>query len=194
MIKIFLNLITRNFLKEQTLNILNILGLTFGLIAFALVILYTDHEYSYDEFHHDPENTYRLEGKTNNEFWFSNIDREYSKEMKSGSYPSIKRVVQFTTLGNIFLSIGEKRFGENKIYRVQPGSDFFEIFDIEMLEGQKEGILDEPYATVLTRATAEKYFGDEPALGKVINYDTLLLVVKGVIADLPTNTHRSNSK
>lgn len=189
MIKIFLKLITRNFQKERNLNVLNILGLTFGLIAFALVSLYTDHEYSYDDFHYDPENTYRLEGKTNNEFWFSNIDRKYGKEMKSGIYPAIKRVIQFTTFGNIFLSVGEKRFGKNKIYRVQPGSDFFEIFALEMLEGQREGILDEPYATVLTRTTAKKYFGDKLALGQVINYDTLLLMVKGVIEDLPTNSH-----
>ncbi len=189
MVRIFFNLLLRNFLKEKYLNLLNILGLSFGLIAFALVMLYYNHEASYDRFHSDYENTYRLEGKTNTEFWQSNLDYTYGRQFKAETYPAIKTLVEITPFGNIFFSYEDKQFVEQKIYRVLPGSRFFDVFDLEMIEGNKEGVLKDAYATVMTEQTAKRYFGDESALGKVINYDTLLLKVTGVVANLPSNSH-----
>ena len=67
MLKIFLNLFARNFLKGKLLNSLNILGLSLGMIAAMLILLYADHELSYDRFHRESDNTYRLEAITNGE-------------------------------------------------------------------------------------------------------------------------------
>lgn len=189
MLRIFFKLLVRNFIKHKYLNMFNILGITMGLICFSLVLLYVDHEFSFDNFHYDPNNTYRIEGKTNSDFWLSNIDAEYGKELNSGAYSQVKNVLRIAPMGNLFFNYGDKRFSENNIYRVEPGSEFFEMFRFNFIEGSEKNVLKDPYSIVMTRSTARKYFGDEPALGKIINYDSLLLTVKGVVEDLPTNTH-----
>lgn len=189
--KILLNLAIRNFLKDKILNSLNILGLSFGIIAIMLILLYADHEYSYDTFHKDVSNIYRLEGITNGDQWFSNLGMEYGRELISGKYPEVKKRVQLNGSRKNFLSYKEKRFAETKIYRTNVDSDFFDLFNFEIIEGNPNNPLDEPYATVLTKTTAEKYFGSTSPIGQSLKYDTLLLKVVGVINDLPTNSHLS---
>ena len=185
----FINLLRRNFKKHKYLHFFNLIGITFGLVCFGLVIIYVNHEYSFDNFHHDVENTYRIEGKTNSDFWLSNIDREYGKELNSGKYSQLIGQIQVSPLSNVFFGYGDQRFGENKILRVNPGSGFFDVFNFNFLEGNKEGVFRDPYSLVITETTARKYFGDENALGKILNYDSLLLTVGGVIEESPSNTH-----
>ncbi len=110
MIKILLRLVVRNFLKDKVLNTLNLVGLCIGLIAFGLVVLFGDHELSYDSFHFDPQNTYRLEAKTNSDFWFKNLGLEHGKKLRTGVHPEIKKIVQVTSTNRAFLNYDEKQF------------------------------------------------------------------------------------
>ncbi|MCE7996632.1 MAG: FtsX-like permease family protein [Roseivirga sp.] len=189
MLRIFTNLLVRNFLKDKLLNSLNILGLSLGMIAAMLILLYADHEFSYDSFHKDVKNTYRLEAITNNDLWFSNIGMEHGKELTSGRYPEVETVVQLNGHPRAFLSYNNQRYSEEKIYQTKPGSDFFELFSFKELLGNRETFLNEPYVTVITASTAEKYFGKTSPLGQVIKYDSIPLKITGVIEDLPTNSH-----
>lgn len=189
MLKIFTNLLIRNFLKDKLLNSLNILGLSLGMLAAMLILLYADHEYSYDNFHEDAANTYRLEAITNNDLWFSNIGMEHGKELTSGKYPEVKSVVQITGSPRVFLNYNQERFSEEKIYQTKVGSKFFELFSFKEVLGNRETFLDEPYGMVITASTAEKYFGKASPLGQIIRYDSIPLKVTGVIEDLPTNSH-----
>ncbi len=189
MLRIFTNLLVRNFLKDKLLNSLNILGLSLGMLAGMLILLYADHELSYDGFHEDARNIYRLEAITNNDLWFSNIGMEHGRELTSGRYPEVKEVVQLNGHPRAFLSYNNQRFSEEKIYQTKPGSAFFELFSFKELLGNRETFLDEPYATVITASTAEKYFGKTSPLGQVIKYDSIPLKITGVIEDLPTNSH-----
>ncbi len=189
MLRIFTNLLVRNFLKDKLLNSLNIIGLALGMIATMLILLYADHEFSYDNFHDDVKNTYRLEAITNNDLWFSNIGMEHGKELTSGKYPEVKTVVQVNGNPRAFLTYNNQRYSEEKIYQTKAGSEFFELFSFKALLGNRETFLDEPYATVITASTAEKYFGNTSPLGQVIKYDSISLKITGVIEDLPTNSH-----
>lgn len=189
MVKIFLNLVIRNFLKDKVLNTLNLLGLAMGLIATALIVLYANHELSYDKFHPDGENIYRMEGKTNSASWFSNLGKEHGQALISGKYPEVKAIVALNNQNSMTLSYGGKTFMESNAKRVAPGSEFFDFFGFSVLEGNKKTLLNDPYAVVLTKSTAEKYFGDTSPIGEAIKYDSLFLKVTGVIADLPTNSH-----
>ena len=157
--KIFLTLTIRNFLKSKGLNGLNVLGLSMGIIAALLIIVYSEHEFSYDSFHEDAQNIYRLEGKTNGDQWFSNLGMEHGRELTSGKYPEVKGKVQLNAGQKAFLSYKDRKFAEKGIYRTSPGSDFFGLFNFKILEGNKESLLDEPYAVVLTKSAAEKYSG-----------------------------------
>ena len=186
---IFFNLSIRNFLKSVGLNSLNILGLSLGIIAALLILTYADHEYHYDQFHQKATNIYRMEAKTNGEAWFSNLGVEHSRELMSGAYPEVVNRVLLNRAPKAFFNNGDKKFAETNLVQTNPGSDFFEFFDYEVLEGSKSNLLEEPNAIVLTKSTAEKYYGNESPMGKVLMHDTIQYKVTGVIADLPTNTH-----
>jgi putative ABC transport system permease protein len=66
---------------------------------------------------------------------------------------------------------------------------FFEVFDFELEVGYKQGILDEPYTMVLSKETAEKFFGDENPIGKFIEVDSMAYEVKGVVAKMKEKSH-----
>lgn len=189
MLRIFTNLLVRNFLKDKLLNSLNIIGLSLGMIAAMLILLYADHEFSYDSFHDNANYTYRLEAITNNDLWFSNIGMEHGKELTSGRYPEVKTVVQVNSHPRAFLSYNNQRYSEEKIYQTKAGSAFFDLFSFQEVLGNRETFLNEPYATVITASTAEKYFGKTSPLGQVLRYDSIPLKITGVIEDLPTNSH-----
>lgn len=186
---IFFNLSVRNFLKSLGLNSLNILGLSLGIIAALLIIVYADHEYNYDDFHTNTPNIYRMEGKTNGDQWFSNIGIEYLRELTSGTYPEIINSVKLNRGRKAFFSTSDQRFAENNILQTDPGSLFFDVFGFKVLEGSRESLLEEPNAVVLTKSTAEKYFGAQSPVGQVLTYDTIPLKVTGVMEDIPSNTH-----
>ncbi len=187
--RIFLHLTIRNFLKSGGLNTLNILGLSLGLIATLLIIVYADHEYHYDQFHEKSANIFRMEGKTNGDQWFSNLGVEHARELMAGAYPEVVNRVNLNNAPKAFLSYDGRRFAETDIIQTNPGSSFFELFDFEILEGNPESLLEEPYAMVLTQSTAQKYFGDASPIGKILSHDTLQYKVTGVIADLRSDTH-----
>ncbi len=160
MVKIFFNLLLRNFLKHKLLNSFNTLGLSLGLTAAILIILYADHQLSYDSFHKNAENIYRLEATTNSPDWSSNLGFEHARELGAGTYPEILNIVQVNNQGETYISANGKRWAEKNIKKVAPGSQFFQLFDFEILERSKENILEAPYSVILTKSTAEKYFGD----------------------------------
>ncbi|MEQ9404705.1 MAG: ABC transporter permease [Cyclobacteriaceae bacterium] len=187
--RIFFNLALRHFLKSKGLNSLNVIGLSMGLIAATLIILYADHEFTYDRFHTDAENIYRMEARTNGDNWFSNVGVEHSRELLAGSYPEVKNIVLLNPGQSSFLNYKGKKFAEKNILRTSPGSAFFELFDFKILEGNPENLLEAPHAVVLTQSAAERYFEGNQAIGETLELDTILLKVTGIIEDLPTNSH-----
>lgn len=186
---IFFNLSIRNFLKSVGLNSLNILGLSLGIIAALLITVYADHEYHYDQFHQKASNIYRMEAKTNGEAWFSNLGVEHSRELMSGTHPEVISRVLLNRAPKAFFSFGDKKFAETNIVQTNPGSDFFMFFDYQILEGNRETLLADPNAIVLTRSAAAKYFSEVSPIDQVLTHDTIQYKVTGVIEDLPSDTH-----
>lgn len=186
---LFFNLSFRNFLKSFGLNTLNILGFSLGVIAALLMIVYADHEYHYDEFHSNSELLYRLEGIYNGDQWFSNLGIEHARELTSGKYPEVIRKVLLNNAPKGFFSYEDQRYAERSLVQTNPGSEFFDLFDFKILQGDKNTMLDEPNSIVITNSSSQKYFGDVSPIGKTLSKDTILLKVTGVIEDLPTNSH-----
>lgn len=191
MVKIFLNLLLRNFLKDKLLNSLNIIGLALGLTAAMLIVLYADHELSFDEFHPDGDNIYRMEARTNNPIWFSTLGMEHGRELISGKYPEVRETVELNNSNQTFFSYGQKRFLEKQVNQVAPGSSFLDFFGFELIQGDAKSALEAPHSVILTKTTAQKYFENEQAIGKVLKFNSISLTVTGIIEDLPTNTHLS---
>ncbi|UCG28284.1 MAG: ABC transporter permease, partial [Bacteroidales bacterium] len=82
----------------------------------------------------------------------------------------------------------DKRFFESDIYYAD--NSIFRIFSFEVLEGDPEIMLDVPFTMVLTEKTAQKYFGDETPVGKIMNWDNKFnYTITGVVKDPPPNSH-----
>src|ERR1700754_4944731 len=60
MLKSYLQIVIRSFVKNRTSSLINITGLALGLSCFTVIALFVERELSYDRFHHEPENVYRI--------------------------------------------------------------------------------------------------------------------------------------
>ena len=69
-------------------------------------------------------------------------------------------------------------------------SNVFKVFSFPFLEGEPSTALERPGTVVITESTAKRYFGDEPAIGKVLRVEEQInFEVTGVMKDLPSQSH-----
>ncbi len=189
MIRSFLKVAIRNIGRQKLYHSINFIGLSVGLTCCALVLLYSRHEFSYDDFHHDPENTYRFAGKRVYGPWIPSLELQYTHELMKNPIPGMNYYVRIRRTPSRYSVVGEKKFNTNKTLILEPGSQFFDVFDFKVLQGNLESFAQEPFSAIITSSLAQKYFGKNDAIGATFKYDTLLVQVTGVLEDLPSNTH-----
>ncbi len=178
----------RNLRKQKRYHLINFVGLTLGFASCSLVLLYVNHELSYDQFHHDPKNTYRVSSEVSERTWFPSIMNEYAERLMTDEFPEINQTVKFRRAPSNF-AISENRRIDTRAIVTNPGSYFFEMFNFNIVEGNQQNMLVEPRSAVLTHSMAERIFGEGPYTGQIFKWDTLSLKVTGIIEDLPSNTH-----
>ncbi|MDH4270832.1 MAG: ABC transporter permease, partial [Candidatus Aminicenantes bacterium] len=82
----------------------------------------------------------------------------------------------------------DKVFSEERFWSADPS--FFDVFSVPFLKGDPKTALNEPNSVVLTRSTAERYFGQENPVGKTLNTDRRRdWLVTGVVEDVPRTSH-----
>lgn len=190
MIRNYFISVWRYISRNSVFTAINVSGLVIGMTAFLLIVQYSEHELTYDQFWTNKENVYRVQ-----------LDR-YDKGERStrwaagalGIGPDLKKnfpeVKYFTrmTKSNAMLSYGDNFFKEEFVYYTS--EDFFRVFGMKLAEGLDSSALKGPNKIVLSRSMAKKYFGDEPALGKSIrNNGTVEYLVTGVYEDIPEHSH-----
>lgn len=186
----FINAI-RNMRKHSGYLILNITGLTIGLTSFLLITIYVLHELSYDRFHKNYENIYRI--KVKGVMAGSTLDQAITAAPMSQvlitEYPEILHAVRINRSGAWLVRYGDTRFNEDGVLFAD--SSFFSVFDFKLLRGDKKTSLVNPRSIILTEEFAGKYFGNEDPLGKRLSLeaDTNLYTVTGVIQNIPANSH-----
>ncbi|MCF8304154.1 MAG: ABC transporter permease [Bacteroidales bacterium] len=190
MFKNFIKTAIRNITSSKFYSLLNILGLSIGLIAFVFIFIYIRDELSYDKHHAKHERIHRLESQ----FTISNKADQWAivpipmAPALQLEYPEVESYVRFQNTGNTLYRHGEKEYYEEDFYYTD--STVFQVFTHHMLMGNPDKALTEPNAIVLTQSTAKKYFGGENPMGNIItNADNRQYKVTGVIEDLPGNTH-----
>jgi putative ABC transport system permease protein len=188
MLSSYFKIAFRNLARRRFYTTINILGLSVGLTAIAIVILYSRYEYSYDRYHTNADRIYRVSGKKQDN-WFAALSKHYSDALYKGSFPEVEKIARVRRYPSKFIRYNDKKLVEEKLLVTDPGSRFFNLFDAQFIEGNPREALQQPYAAVLTSSLARQLFGRETALGKSIVFDTLNLAITGVIEDLPGNTH-----
>jgi len=174
MFKSYLKTAFRFLLKNKTFSAINIFGLAAGTLCCLYILLYVQEQYSYDKQHKDAKSIYRLTTDlelTGDKHHGGASSPPISPAIKS-NFPEVldyTRVVETDKLGakEHLLRYKEQSFYEEGAYYVD--STFFNIFNYHFVEGKAPHALDEPYSIVLLKPTADKLFGHEEAVGKMIN-------------------------
>ncbi len=194
MFRNYLTVALRNILKYKFFSFINITGLVIGMACCLMLFVYVLDELSYDTFHKDYQQIYRvaLHGRIGGqEIRTSNTCIPLLPAMQA-EVPGVNEVLRmkYATIGAGYAMRNEEKvFTEEKILIAD--SNFFTFFSFPLIQGDAASVLDEPNSIVLTETLAKKYFGTTDALGKtlVVGNDKKAVKVTGIAADAPSNSH-----
>lgn len=191
----YLKIAIRNFQKESFYASINIFGLALGIASSVLITMYVLHELSYDDFHPDVDNTYRV-NMTN--IWYPEGGMMSSTVLPlagvmAEDYPEVKDATRINTPGSNQVRYDNNgqsiSFYEDDILAAD--SNFFDFFGFKLKEGNPQTALKGVNKVVISEETAIRYFGNEPALGKILLFGESKspVEVSGVTEKQPTNSH-----
>lgn len=191
MIKNFITIAFRNLLKQRFYTLINVLGLSIGIACFVMITLYVTDELSYDRFHPHAENTYRvgLRGKLSGQEINVAVTCPPMAFTLVEEFPEVKDATRLYKLESEVTRYEDVVYTETEVFFAD--SNFFRVFGYELLEGDPATALKEPNTLVLTEGTAKKYFGNEPALGKMVTVGDFNATyeVTGILKNPPENAH-----
>lgn len=196
MLKNYFLVAWRHLQKSRVYAFINIIGLSVGMAATILIMLFVQFEMSFDSFHEKADRTYRLSRK-----WINETDGEvnlhlgavapvFAPLLEEDFGEDIEATCRIFPVENFLFTKDENtQFIEKEILFAEPG--FFDIFSFELLQGNPDKALTGPGKVVLSENAAKKYFSDpKDAVGQQLTVDNENTVeVTGVIANAPKNAH-----
>jgi putative ABC transport system permease protein len=189
MLKNYFKTAWRNLRRHRVFSFINISGLALSLTAVWLIALFISDELSYDRYHKNANNIYRLasHGQFGEEkFDFAGTSGMIAEPFKK-DFPEVEEVLRIDAEGGGVIEFDNKKIKEGAIIFSVPS--FFTIFSYHFLAGDAIA-LQKPNSIVLTKTLAAKLFSNpQSALNKIVNIDKNAAVVTGVIEDVPHNSH-----
>ena len=180
----------RNFSRNRIFGVINIIGLSIGMAAALILILFVINELGFDRFHEKADRIYRVEDQRGpdpaNRGFFTMPP--LAPALKS-SFPEIQDITRILLWKrNILVSYRDKRFIETNV--AMADSTLFNVFTIPFLLGNPKDALRRPNTIIITEKTAQKFFGNEDPIGKSLLFDTKTnYEITAVVSELPTNSH-----
>lgn len=194
----YLKIAFRNLIKNKSHTIINVGGLTLGVVCATVIFLIVQYDLSFDTWHEDGDRVYRV---VHQDSEYGDIDFD-----RGGPYPLAKVVreevtgVQYSSL--VFTNFSntpvisyfengtlKNRYKEENFAFIDP--DFFNILTYDWIVGDPETALTLPNTAVITQRFAEKLFGSLDVIGKNIVFGTESIVdleVVGIVKDQPENS------
>ncbi len=186
MFRNYLKIAVRNLVKHKAFAVLNITGLTIGLASSILILLWVQHELSFDRFHQQADQLYRITAEAS-DFKTAVSPAAMAVGLKQ-ELPAIENYVRISKPVTLFLEKDDQQFEEKRIFYADPS--FLDVFTFPLLKGNRQNALNQPDAILLTEAMASKYFGKENPVGQTLVLTNRgNLTVTGVLANPPANSH-----
>ncbi|MCB2199973.1 ABC transporter permease [bacterium] len=194
MLKNYLLVAFRNLLRNWSYSLINIAGFALGLAVTLLIALVVIDDLSYDRFHHYPDDTYRFLTQNRATKHVNSITSGALTKETAISVPGVIATTRVFGFGTLTLDAFGAAENEAGIQRRVLGTDssFFKVFPaFKVLEGDPDNQLTAPSTAVVTREVASALFGDEPAVGQVVEGPdgNNPFTITGVVADCPPNSH-----
>jgi putative ABC transport system permease protein len=188
MFKNYIKIALRNIKRQKGYSFINIAGLAIGMACCILILLWVQHEVSYNRFHENADDIYRIYTDFHYDqgiIPFSNIPQPVGPEIQS-KVPEVQLAVRILD-DALTVKHGTDIFYEKAVLYVDPS--FFDVFTFPLVQGDSKTAFSEPYSVIISESMASKYFGDQDPLGEVLTMDReYQLKVTGVIKDVPDNS------
>lgn len=196
MIRNYIKIAIRNLFKDSFYSFINIFGLSIGITACLLIMLYVNTEMSYDKFHTDYKRTYRVTTKakmSETEIMYTGVSSAPMADRFRNEIEEIEAITRLQPLNNTIKYEEHVYKEENMLYA---DSTFFDVFDFKVQQGDPHSMLREPFSIVLTEETAIKYFGEHKvrsgtALEERLKINNDLFQITGILQNVPSNSHFS---
>ena len=186
----FAKVIFRFLTRKLFFSALNVAGLSIGLASCIVIYLFINRELSFDKFHKDGENIYRVlrQSQMNGMPYNIGVTAARFGPALQQDFPdriqSATRALPFSGL----ITYKDKAFIEERLLLAD--SNFFSFFSFPLLKGDPTTVFKTGNSIILSKALCEKYFGEEDPMGKVIRVDDQYdMMITGVLDELPGNTH-----
>jgi putative ABC transport system permease protein len=193
MIRNYLRSAWRNIARHKFISFINIFGLTTGLTCCLLILAYIINELSYDKFNANADRTYRVtrifySGPNVESLHLSSIAPPFGPLLQT-AFPDIQKMTRVLPSGVTVLHYKDKLFNEKNAFFAD--ENFFDVFSLNVLKGDKHTALNDPYNIMLTEEIAKKYFGDQDPINKAILLDNTKheYKVTGIFKPFPSNSH-----
>jgi putative ABC transport system permease protein len=179
----------RNFFRNRSFSLINLIGLSISMSLAMLIIMIIRDQFAFDNFHQDSDRIYRVNTKLNDSDWgiidFASAPLPMAQALSE--YAFTEEVVRVNrqlygdaTFGNVSVPL--------KGLIVDPS--FVTIFNFPLSKGDAESALDNPNSLILTHEAAQKMFGSEDPIGKTISISKFgEFTITGVLAKLKGKTH-----
>lgn len=187
MVSHYLSIALRNIIRQPGYDGLNVIGLAIGITCCMLILLYIQNELSYDRFHAHADRIYRV------------VNGDSARTPPAAGpalkelFPEVEEYARTRGTINIWMmAYKDTGFYESDVYRASKG--VFDVFSFPLVRGNPQTALDDyahpEQSVVISESMANKLFGDEDPLDKVILADDEMnLRVTGVMEDVPPNSH-----
>ncbi|MGC4035904.1 MAG: ABC transporter permease [Chitinophagaceae bacterium] len=186
MLKTYLKTAWRSIWKNRTTSLINITGLCVGMTASVLILLWVQNETSFDNYHKDTKNIYRVTTRLPEQGWVWETTNLLLADAVKAGVPEITSTARlYTSNWPVFNMKGNLFYGKKCAY-VDDG--WFTMFNYNFKEGNATAFSNNPFSVILTSSEAKKYFGNNSAVGQRIRIDTMDYLVRGVVADAPINS------
>lgn len=178
----------RFFARHKALSGINLFGLATGMCVSFFALLYVHFEFSYDAFHVQADNIYRLvtDVETSTGTTYQSTAVPVAPAVGS-AFPEVKSATR-VLLDYMIVQKDHETFSEEHIAYAEPS--LFEVFTLPLIGGNPSTALADPFQAVLSESAARKYFGTTDCLGQTLVFDRENpVVVSGIMRDMPYNSH-----
>ncbi|MEX2592613.1 MAG: ABC transporter permease [Anditalea sp.] len=185
----------RNILNQKLFSLINILGLSLGIMTVTFIFLYVMEEVSYDRFHAKAEQTYMIR----HNYFMGDQDHDWHEtavplaEMMRRQFPEVENLTSTTV--PFGYSYRHKESLIDDVMTLHADADFFKVFDFKLLAGNSHKVLNEPNSIVISEKAAQKLFtGSDDALygtalGEIITIDNEAYTITGIMETPASNSH-----
>jgi len=193
MFKNYLLVAVRNLLRHKVYSSINVSGLAIGMASCILIALYIEEEFSYDRYHENADRIYKVlretRGTGGNRSFSSGTSGALAPSLRS-DFSEVQAAVRiWNTWGGVWVNYEDRMFRQAFCLA---DANVLDVFTFPLVKGDPKVALDDPFSVLLTEEMAQKFFGDEDPVGKVITVENRHLggdyTITGILRDMPRNS------